>query len=60
MAHHNSTPQSVLDAPQATTIVLHATAGENRKARRARGALVPLRTQNEPYRKPAARGKAAS
>jgi hypothetical protein len=63
MAHHNSTPESVLKAPVLTPVVVYESTGLNRRDRRWRTVLptgrrvfIPKRFQrpatNTPYRKP--------
>ena len=37
MAHHRSTPASVMEAPTITPVVVHANKGMSREQRRARG-----------------------
>lgn len=61
MAHHNSTPESVLNAPEQTVIVVSAQPYHNRAARRhvvtpeGKRIRIPKAAQqpamNEPYRK---------
>lgn len=56
MAHHNSTPQTVLDAPKSTPTLVHATTGYNRAERR-HGAVLKRETSepNTPAASPRVR-----
>jgi hypothetical protein len=66
MAHHNNTPESVLNAPEQTVIVVSAQPYHNRAARRhvvtpeGKRIRIPKDAQeqamNKPYRKPVRRG----
>lgn len=59
---HNSTPKTVLNAPEQTVVVLHENTGSNRRERRhgytdtGKHYIVPKAYReeptNEPYRKP--------
>ncbi len=48
MAHHESTPASVLDAPTRVPVVVHSNRGMSRAQRRAHG-LRARASQNTPF-----------